>query len=234
MTRTPSCTRSNRPRQRQLPACVTHRYRAPTRQPARPQPTRSDSTIAEQGRNAREAAGPRRYSPRGAHQNQGQRRYGCLRSAGDGIHRTDGYPQPLPADPAAFVTPSYETVAWVAESDGRIIGHVALHHPALDPTLQVAQHVTGLSPNRLALVARLLVDPTRRRLGVGRQLLAAATGHAASLGQRAVLDVFRDAGGPIALYEAAGWIRVDALTLAADDGTSLELWVYLAPTDGHR
>jgi len=83
-------------------------------------------------------------------------------------------------------------------------------------------------------VARLLVDPTRRRLGVGRQLLAAATGHAASLGQRAVLDVIRDADAPIALYEAAGWIRVDALTLAADDGTSLQLWVYLAPTDGHR
>jgi len=118
----------------------------------------------------------------------------CVRLVTD-IHRTDGYPQPLPADPAAFVTPSYETVAWVAESDGRIIGHVALHHPALDPTLQVAQRVTGLSPNRLALVARLLVDPTRRRLGVGRQLLAAATGHAASLGQRAVLDVIRDAGG---------------------------------------
>lgn len=157
----------------------------------------------------------------------------CVRLLTD-IHRTDGYPQPLPADPAAFVTPSYETVAWVAESDGRIIGHVALHHPALDPTLQVAQRVTGLSPNRLALVARLLVDPTRRRLGVGRQLLAAATGHAASLGQRAVLDVIRDAGAPIALYEAAGWIRVDALTLDVDDGTSLQLWVYLAPTDGHR
>jgi len=157
----------------------------------------------------------------------------CVRLVTE-IHRTDGYPQSLPADPAAFVTPSYETVAWVAESDGRIIGHVALHHPALDPTLQVAQRVTGLSPNRLALVARLLVDPTRRRLGVGRQLLAAATGHAASLGQRAVLDVFRDAGAPIELYEAAGWIRVDALTLAADDGTSLHLWVYLAPTDGHR
>jgi len=90
----------------------------------------------------------------------------CIRLVTE-IHRTDGYPQPLPADPAAFVTPSYETVAWVAESDGRIIGHVALHHPALDPTLQVAQRVTGLSPNRLALVARLLVDPTRRRLGLG-------------------------------------------------------------------
>jgi len=57
MTRTPSCTRSNRPRQRQLPACVAHRFRAPTRQSARPQPTRSDSTIAQQGRIAREAAG---------------------------------------------------------------------------------------------------------------------------------------------------------------------------------
>jgi len=207
---------------------------APTRQSARPQPTRSDSTIAQQGRIARGqlAHGGTLRGVRIRTKDSGDTA-ACVRLVTE-IHCTDGYPQPLPADPAAFVTPSYETVAWVAESDGRIIGHVALHRPALDPTLQVAQRVTGLSPNRLALVARLLVDPTRRRLGVGRQLLAAATGHAASLGQRAVLDVIRDAGAPIALYEAAGWIRVDALTLAVDDGTSLRLWVYLAPTDGHR
>ncbi len=192
------------------------------------------SCIAEQGRYARGAAvhGGTLRGVRIRPKDSGDTA-ACVRLVTD-IHRTDGYPQPLPADPAAFVTPSYETVAWVAESDGHIIGHVALHHPALDPTLQVAQRVTGLSPNRLALVARLLVDPTRRRLGVGRQLLATATGHAASVGQRAVLDVIRDADAPIALYEAAGWIRVDALTLAADDGTSLQLWVYLAPTDGHR
>ncbi len=34
---------------------------------------------------------------------------------------------------------------------------------------------------------------------------------------------------PIALYEAAGWLRLQALTVTRNDGTSLDLWVYLAP-----
>ena len=145
------------------------------------------------------------------------------------VHHADGYPRHLPADQAAFVTSRHETAAWVALRAGQIVGHIALHQASGDPTLRTAQRATELPPDQLAVVARLLVAPTIRRAGLGRQLLTTATEHAAARGQQAVLDVVQDAMAPIALYEAAGWSRLEPVTLGFDDGTSLDLWVYLAP-----
>jgi len=36
------------------------------------------------------------------------------------VHRTDGYPRYLPDDALRFITPPYESAAWVAEEDGEI------------------------------------------------------------------------------------------------------------------
>jgi len=145
------------------------------------------------------------------------------------VHDLDGYPRYLPEDAQGFVTPEYETDAWVAEQDGAVVGHVALHCASVDPTLRAAQRATGLPPERLAVVARLLVDPHFRRAGVGRALTATAIAHARRRSQRAVLDVVQDAAAPIALYEATGWTRLDPLRLEFEDSISLDLWVYLSP-----
>lgn len=145
------------------------------------------------------------------------------------VHHADGYPRYLPTDPAGFVTPRHETTSWVAEQDAAIVGHIALHESPVDPTLPAAQRATGLPPEGLAVVARLLVDPTIRRAGVGRELLATATQHAAAQRQRCVLDVVRDAHAAIAFYEAAGWQRLEPLTLTFEGRAALDLWVYLGP-----
>lgn len=148
------------------------------------------------------------------------------------VHQADGYPRYLPDDLPAFLTPLYETAAWVAEVDGVLVGHVALHLAEVDPTLEAAKRATGLPAEKLAVVARLLVSPAARRQGLGLALLAHATTHARAAGQRAVLDVTQDAPVPMALYEAAGWVQVEALPLHFDD-KSLLLWVYVSPeTDG--
>lgn len=146
----------------------------------------------------------------------------------DDVRRTDGYPRYLRGDPARFLTPPYERAAWVAERDGRIIGHVALHDAALDPTFPVAHRATGLPADGLAVLARLLVSPDARRQGVAGRLTAVARRHARARGRRVVLDVVRDAAGPVALYEALGWRRLEALRLDLG-GAVLELWVYLEP-----
>jgi GNAT superfamily N-acetyltransferase len=145
------------------------------------------------------------------------------------VHRYDGYPRYLPDDPPRFITPPYESAAWVAEQDGQIVGHVGLHDAAVNPTLHAAQRATGLGPDELAVVARLLVAPLARGAGLGRALLETAASYARSKGQRAVLDVVQDSAAPIALYEATGWTRLEPLKLDFVDGTSLEMWVYLGP-----
>jgi GNAT superfamily N-acetyltransferase len=144
------------------------------------------------------------------------------------VNRTDGYPGHLPADVEQFVAPPYERLAWVAERDGQVVGHVALHEAAGDPTFDAAHRATGLDADRLAVLARLFVSPAVRHAGVGSRLVGAATGHARGEGRRVVLDVVRSFSGPVAFYEALGWVRLEPLVV--DLGTTvLDLWVYLSP-----
>ncbi|WP_432840729.1 N-acetyltransferase family protein [Dactylosporangium sp. CA-092794] len=146
------------------------------------------------------------------------------------VHATDGYPMHLTAgEVPGFFTPEHEAAAWVAERDGAVVGHVALHTPPEDPTLELARDATGLPLERLALLARLFVAPELRRSGLGRVLLRHAAGQAPGLGRRAVLDVGQALRAAVALYEAEGWRRVGELHLPLDDETMLDLWVYVSP-----
>ncbi|MDP9397776.1 MAG: GNAT family N-acetyltransferase [Actinomycetota bacterium] len=146
------------------------------------------------------------------------------------VHRSDGYPLHLPTeDVEGFFASDSEAAAWVAEREGHLVGHVALRSTPGDPTLVAAARATGLRPHRLVMVSRLFVAPDLRRAGLGRTLLRQATGHARSLGQRAVLDVGQTLRAPVALYESEGWSRVDALHLTLDQDTVLDLWVYVSP-----
>ncbi len=144
-------------------------------------------------------------------------------------HVLDGYPRFWRDGPARFLVADQETAAWVAELDGAVVGHVALHQAAGDPTLPAGQRRTGLPAERLTVLARLLVSTAQRRAGVGRRLVATAIAHAHARQQRPLLDVIREDLGPVRLYESMGWERLEPLTLALDNGQALDMWVYLGP-----
>ena len=144
------------------------------------------------------------------------------------VHASDGYPAVMPPDPRRFMTPRREYVGWVAELDGEIVGHVALHDAGNNPMTPPASEATGRRPEQLCALARLVVGPAVRRQGLARRLLEVATAHALSEGRRPILDVVRDAAGPIALYESAGWQRLGPLTLELGQDR-LDVWVYLGP-----
>jgi GNAT superfamily N-acetyltransferase len=150
-------------------------------------------------------------------------------------HEVDGYPRYWPDQPARFLAPEQERNAWVAETGGAVVGHIALHDADHHPVLPAAQRATGLPADRLAVVARLMVDPLVRGRGVGGELLAAAVGHARLEQRRAVLDVVQESAA-IAFYERAGWTRLEPVTLELHGrhpgeplGPPLQMWVYLAP-----
>lgn len=144
-------------------------------------------------------------------------------------HQVDGYPRYLPEDLSAFAFDTRELAAWVAEEDGSVVGHVALHFGAGDPAAAVAGPAVGLAPERTAVVARLMVHPGSRRRGLARRLLAAAVEHAQAHQLRPVLDVLESAGPARALYEQVGWRHVGALSLPVRDHDPLPLAVYLGP-----
>jgi GNAT superfamily N-acetyltransferase len=153
-------------------------------------------------------------------------------------HAVDGYPRYWPSKPDRFLRANGETDAWVAvegdRPDGRVLGQVALHRAEGEPVLALAQEVTGLPADRLAVLARLLVDPGVRGRGVGRALVRTATARARATGRRAVLDVLQSTTGPARLYESEGWTRLgptslDLSAVGFGDVPPLQLWVYLAP-----
>lgn len=144
------------------------------------------------------------------------------------VHAADGYPAVMPPDPRRFMTPRREYAGWVAEQDGGIVGHVALHGAGNNPMTPPACAATGLAVDQLCALARLVVDPSVRRLGLARRLLEVATAHALGEGRRPILDVVQGATGPIALYESAGWRRLCPLTLELGEDR-LDVWVYLGP-----
>jgi GNAT superfamily N-acetyltransferase len=145
------------------------------------------------------------------------------------VHERDRYPMYLPSDLASFIFTPGALGAWVAEEDGEVAGHVALHSRSSPAVLALAQEATGLSRERLCVVARLLVSPRHRRRGIGRALLEAASDAALARRLRPVLDVVRDHEAAVAFYERSGWVRAGEVTVRWGDHPEVQELVYLGP-----
>lgn len=141
----------------------------------------------------------------------------------------DGYPPLWPVDLPRFIESPAEVAAWVAELDGQVVGHVALHDASVDPVLAVAGPATALPAEDLTVVARLFGSPDVRGRGLGRGLLKLATTEAHAAGKQPVLDVAKTLVPAIALYERAGWERVGDISFSFEDHDPLACWVYVGP-----
>ncbi|HXQ44359.1 MAG TPA: GNAT family N-acetyltransferase [Acidimicrobiales bacterium] len=145
------------------------------------------------------------------------------------VHDLDGYPPYLPTDLRAFVAAPDAYGAWVVEKAGEIVGHVALHRGSSPAVLAVAGEALSRPVDRLGVVARLFVDPSARRSGVGETLLDVASRQAVARGLWPVLDVATQLEGAIRLYERCGWSRAGAVTVRLGDRFTLDEFVYLGP-----
>lgn len=144
------------------------------------------------------------------------------------VHERDGYPPRLAGDLRRFIT-SEALAVWVAEDGPHIVGNVALHAKAPREVVALTTKATGQEPAGLAFVARLLVAPSHRRRGIGRELLDVATRDAHRRSRWPVLDVATTFRPAIQLYEAAGWTRAGSVTVELPRERPLEELVYLGP-----
>jgi GNAT superfamily N-acetyltransferase len=151
----------------------------------------------------------------------------CVRLA-EVVHARDGYPAYLASDLRTFLSPSDALAAWVAEAEGQVIGHVALHRRTIPEAMSIAAEALTCPVDRLGVVARLLVGPEARQQGVGRALLEVATQEARMFGRWPVLDVSDQFLPAVALYEQSGWVRAGQVHLE-HDGRAIEELVYLGP-----
>jgi len=147
------------------------------------------------------------------------------------VHARDQYPLLWPDDAITWLSPRGIIAAWVAERNGSVLGHVALHHPGRDGGGVEWLESLGLCPSQIAWISRLFVDPAARRRGLGSYLLNAALRHASRLGLRAALEVVETDRDAIALYERYGWIRVQSRAWILPSGAKTLVHSYLAPAE---
>jgi GNAT superfamily N-acetyltransferase len=148
------------------------------------------------------------------------------------VHAADGYPLHWPADPRGWLTPPMLLTAWVAEDEGALVGHVALHRAVGDAATPMWSAAAGLPAEQLVIVAQLFVSPQVRGRALGATLLATACAEASSRGLRPALDVLDHDRAAMALYERAGWQRVasaPAPWAVVEHGERAVLHYYLAP-----
>ncbi|MCP4086310.1 MAG: GNAT family N-acetyltransferase [Actinomycetia bacterium] len=124
--------------------------------------------------------------------------------------------------------------AWVAVTDDNLIGQVSLHSRSSPEVNAFIVDQLGLTEDRLGVVARLIVDPSRRRTGVARALLDTAERAAIDRGLTPILDVVDRFAPAIALYERQGWKRRGTVSIDLPDATTIKEHIYTAPPSGHR
>jgi len=115
------------------------------------------------------------------------------------VHEVDHYPVNWPADVEAWLTPTGQLAAWVAELPaGRIAGHLALQLAPQADDPRSFEH-------RSAEVTRLFVTAHARRLSVASALLEHARSWVGDRGYPLSLEVVdTPESGAVAFYEATG------------------------------
>ncbi|HMD01355.1 MAG TPA: GNAT family N-acetyltransferase, partial [Candidatus Baltobacteraceae bacterium] len=123
------------------------------------------------------------------------------------LHLSDSYPGTWPDDAAGWITPHGFLLAWIALSEGSIVGHLALASvdEAVDPEFVRA---SGVPAAQLVEVRRLFVDPSQRRAGIAGRLLEVAAQYASARALHPVLETTADNSVAMRCYERNGWRRI--------------------------
>jgi GNAT superfamily N-acetyltransferase len=145
------------------------------------------------------------------------------------VRAHDGYPVYVPDDLLSFIVAPDALAAWVAIEDNEVVGHVVLRPGTFGAVVELAMKRTGLPAAQLGVVARLLVSPKVRRLGIGRSLLEVAASHAIELGLRPILDVVDRHEAAVKLYESSGWTRAGEVTVTFGPEVVINEFVFIGP-----
>ena len=106
---------------------------------------------------------------------------------------------PWPGELEHFVRRPSELEAWVAELDGKVVGHVAVQSVADDDIGRMWAAAHEVPVSALRCISGLFADRRRAGRGVGSALLARATQRVLAEGGAPCLDVVADHVEPVQL-----------------------------------
>ncbi len=145
------------------------------------------------------------------------------------VHATDGYPVEGVENPEAWVRPTGVMGAWVAEKEGKIVGHVAVMQPHEEGAVSLWREKSGETVERIGVLARLFVVREARQYGTGERLMRAAMDYAQESSLRLVLDVMTKDAAAIRLYERLGWQHIGEVTHHFGAGQQIPAVCYVWP-----
>lgn len=145
------------------------------------------------------------------------------------VHKTDGYPVEGVEDPASWLRSDDVIAAWVAESGGKIVGHVAVMKPHGEDAVRMWIEQSGDDEKNVAVLARLFVTREARGRATGEKLMQAATDYARRSHLRLVLDVMTKDRAAMRLYERLGWAKIGEAMHRYGDGQEIDAVCYVAP-----
>ncbi|MEU1119075.1 MULTISPECIES: GNAT family N-acetyltransferase [unclassified Streptomyces] len=152
-----------------------------------------------------------------------------------GVHKADGYPVIWPDRPAEWLVGAGGLGAWVAELDGRVVGHVGLARPgAGDEAAAVWSERAGPEAGAAGVVSRLFVAPDARGHGIGALLMGRVVREARARGLHPVLDVVSSDTAAAALYARLGWQLLAVAEQQWRPGLRVALHCYAAPPEDPR
>ena len=120
------------------------------------------------------------------------------------VYAVDKYPVHGVSNARAFLTFSHLELAFVAESQGEIIGHVAIGK-ASDADIAAKLWRTQHPETEVAVLMRLFVDPEHRGSGISGKLIETAVKWNGERGRRLILFVLEKDPGAERLYRRLGW-----------------------------
>ncbi|MFI1095054.1 GNAT family N-acetyltransferase [Streptomyces sp. NPDC020917] len=146
------------------------------------------------------------------------------------VHKTDGYPVEGVEDPEAWIRPPAVLSAWVAEDEGKIVGHVAVMRTQGEGAVSLWRDKSGESEGRIGVLARLFVVREARKHAAGERLMRAAMDYAKQNSLRLVLDVMTKDTAAIRLYERLGWQHIGEVSHHFGAGQQIPAACYVWPT----
>ncbi|MDW4903815.1 GNAT family N-acetyltransferase [Streptomyces sp. ADMS] len=146
------------------------------------------------------------------------------------VHAADGYPVEGVAHPEAWLRSDSLLASWVAEAEGRIVGHVAVMRPDGEDAVSLWAERSRVDEQRIGVLARLFVVRDARQRALGERLVRTAMDYGQHSDRRLVLDVMVKDTAAIRLYERLGWLRTGRVTHHFGTGQSIEAIRFVAPS----
>ncbi|NEA53167.1 GNAT family N-acetyltransferase [Streptomyces sp. SID13666] len=146
------------------------------------------------------------------------------------VHSGDGYPANWPDCPGEWLMQPALLAAWVAELDGRVVGHIGLSRSgAGDAAPGLWSRREGVSVEDTAVISRLFVSPSARGHGIGALLMERAVQDAHERALHPVLDVLASDTSAAALYERLGWSLLATVDQQWSPTQTVTVQCYAAP-----